>query len=463
MTESSVERLESLIASRTGLKLRLRQRESLNRVVADRVGGLGMNHADEYGDLLQADSAGAKAEWARLVGILTNNETYFFRDRGQIALLRDRILPELIAQNESTHTLRLWSAGCSTGEEAYTLAILVNELLPEAVRFGARKWTISILGTDIDEPSLLRASQGVFGPWSFRSTDLPIKQRYFSRQEGGWKISEACRSLVTIQSCNLVADPYPSQGTGIQEMDLILCRNVFIYFDPYSVSSVLQKFAKTLREGGYLMTGHVETSGRAIPTLAMRSFPESDIYQKATLEPKQLAKRALYAQRRLPYSDRRASAIASARPVANPVVTPVPAIAKTPGAGKTRLTEIWTLANLGHYAQAIEHCERLIEEQPFAFAPYELLASIAQEQGQTDEAKRLLKKAIYLSPVSPHLYMEIGAIYRNEGDIPRASRMESTALDLLRHLPPDELIELPEGPSVRECIAYLTAVSKDGA
>src|SRR5262249_48804181 len=137
-------RLEELVASYTGLHTRSRDREALQRGAAAGMKRQGLSRPEEYLRLLGADTGEAAAEWKRLATHLTNPESPFLRDRTQMALLRDTVLPELTARNRAQRRLRLWSAGCSTGQEPYSLAILLQEVLPDRER-----WDISILGTDI--------------------------------------------------------------------------------------------------------------------------------------------------------------------------------------------------------------------------------------------------------------------------------------------------------------------------
>ncbi len=489
MDKSSFYRFERLIALQMGLQLRPRDRETLRGTLAARMAALRLRDADDYHRLLQAGTPAAESEWDLLTARLTNNESYFFRDKGQMALLRERILPELILRNQARRSLRLWSAGCSTGEEPYSLAILVDELLPQLGESSGSRWEIVILGTDIDEQALQLASRGIYGSWSFRTMEPAHKKRCFHRREGGWQVTESSRSIVTFGRCNLVADSFPSTATGIYEMDLILCRNVFIYFGREAISAVLTKFAQTLRAGGYLMTGHTEIQGQPIESLQVRTFPESVVYRrvgKASIGVATGARAAgspigtvgghgipaAHSQSPLP-----APAASHASPASTPQATVVEhalADAEACYAARDYIAVIQTLrplqeptedrvlvlcahahANLGHYEEASGCCRRLIERCAFASEPYELLASIAQEQRHYDEAKRLLKMALYLAPTSPFAYLELGALYLSEGDTVRARKMHVTALELLQTFAPETSVGAMGGPPAHEWVVHL--------
>ena len=252
MEQALLQQFRQLIATHTGLQIREQEREALGKTLAVRAKSLQLRQPEQYYQLLETGSAQCKAEWKQLIVLLTNQESYFFRDKGQFTLLRDRILPELIKANRERRTLRLWSAGCSTGEEPHSLAMLVDQLLPQ--RNG---WNICILGTDIKEAALEEARLGVYSPWSFRLVEPDLQQRYFKEQQTDYKLDARIRSMVTFRQGNLFKDQFPNTAAGFYDMDLILCRNVFIYFEWTAVSVVIDKFAGTLRDGGYLMTGHL--------------------------------------------------------------------------------------------------------------------------------------------------------------------------------------------------------------
>ena len=214
MDETFLYRIEQLISARAGLQLRPREREALRGTLAARMAALHLRHADEYHQLLQAGTSDAESEWEQLMARLTNNESYFFRDKGQMALLRERILPELIARNQATRTLRLWSAGCSTGEEPYSLAMLVDELLPQRETASGADWEIVILGTDIDGPALEQARRGIYGSWSFRTMEPELQQRCFHRQEDGWQVAEASRVSSHLWPVQSRRRPVSKHGNG---------------------------------------------------------------------------------------------------------------------------------------------------------------------------------------------------------------------------------------------------------
>ncbi|HJV37066.1 CheR family methyltransferase, partial [Geomonas sp.] len=178
-----------------------------------------------------------------LAGHLTIGETYFFRDPRSLEATETSILPPLLrARRGKDQRLRIWSAGCSTGEEAYTLAILLHRLLPDV-----REWNISILATDINAAALQKGMAGVYGKWSFRATPSWFKSLYFTPQpEGSLRVVDNVKRMVHFEYLNLAEDSYPSLPTNTNAMDLIFCRNVLMYFSPEMARTVVAKLNKSL-------------------------------------------------------------------------------------------------------------------------------------------------------------------------------------------------------------------------
>lgn len=264
MNDLLIEDFIQLISAVTGLHIREEDKQNLSKKLHTRIKALKLSALEQYYQLLKPSNVESNSlnrcerEWQELTLLLTTGETYFFRDRGQISLLKNHILPELINSKkyEAKRSLRIWSAGCSTGEEAYSLAILIQELIPEW-----NKWDILILGTDINSQSIEKAKQGIYDSWSFRMVEPKLKQRYFNQHRTAWKVDKQIRSIVKFEIGNLLNDSFPSSTSEIYNMDVILCRNVFIYFDFQTISVILKKLANTLNSGGYLIAGHSELHG----------------------------------------------------------------------------------------------------------------------------------------------------------------------------------------------------------
>lgn len=210
-------------------------------------------------------------ELKSIVDILTVNETYFFRELNQLKTFSEEILPELLATNKDTRKLRIWSAGCSTGEEPYSIAMLILE------KGFFHNWNIEITGSDINQRVLQVARSGLYGKNSFRATDRYFLKKYFREEDGLCRITDTVKQLVNFNHLNLV-DPFKVKLVG--PMDAIFCRNVFIYFDYPSRRRVIDMFYDRLSEGGYLLLGHAESLINISTAFTLRHFKYDMVYQK---------------------------------------------------------------------------------------------------------------------------------------------------------------------------------------
>ena len=218
-------------------------------------------------------NANKDQELTELINLLTTNETYFFREEFQLRTFTEEVLPELKAckEREGDRRLRIWSAGCSTGEEPYTLAMLILDL-PEF-----RDWQVDIIGTDISQRVLQIARKGIYGESSFRNAPAHYRERFFHPVEGKYRIDDRVKKLVTISHLNLFDSPRVSL---IGRMDAIFCRNVIIYFDLPAKKRVIDSFAQRLRPGGFLMLGHSESLMNITTAFKLRHFTHDMVYQK---------------------------------------------------------------------------------------------------------------------------------------------------------------------------------------
>ena len=493
MNDAQIQLFIELIAAHTGLQIRPQDRSGLSQKLLTRMKAIKIALPEKYYQILAAPSLESQSEWRELALLLTINESYFMRDKGQFSLLKKVIIPELIQQKRKLHeklgikpTLRIWSAGCSTGEEPYSLVIILKQLIPDW-----DKWKIIVLGTDINQAAIAKAQRGIYSPWSFRLVDSELQTQYFERRKTEWEIDRKLRKFVSFSSINLVTDDFPNIYTDIQNMDLILCRNVFVYFEAQYISQVLKKFAKTLRPGGYLITGHAEINSHVIHEFQAKVFPESVVYQVKNVAGGELGKndnfgdigsllaagnglgkvlRSRYFEGDM--ASKKVPALPSTLPADQAVAcgaerhrqTPQMLILEAKACFKNKayteainkakqalvlqshnfeadylLAQIY--ANLGCYSQAIEHCKRASKADAMSIFPNYLQAHIAEEQGDLETAKNFLKKTIYLCPSFVSAYLELGNIYSKEGKLNIAIKMYNSSCDILQKLPPNTPIE----------------------
>jgi chemotaxis protein methyltransferase CheR len=225
----------------------------------------------EYYHFLRYDRK-REEELAVLIDNLTTNETYFFRESSQLRAFSEEVLPELRRTHAGRKTLRIWSAGCSTGEEPYTIAILLLESGD-----WWRDWQVEILGSDINQRVLHAARRGVYKKSAHRATSPDMLAKYFTDEKGDYRISDSVKELVSFSSVNLL-DPFKT--SLISNMDIIFCRNVIIYFDKEAKKKVIASFHNKLREGGYLFLGHSESLINISNAFELRTLKNDLLYQK---------------------------------------------------------------------------------------------------------------------------------------------------------------------------------------
>ncbi|MBK9290487.1 MAG: tetratricopeptide repeat protein [Bacteroidetes bacterium] len=207
---------------------------------------------------------------------ITIGETYFFREQPSVDFIRQIIAPEVrnaIAQNKTPYNI--WTAACSTGEEPYSVVILLLEEIPTL-----SPAELQILATDINAEALNKARMASYREWSFRVTPPQLRERYFRREQQAWVISERVRSFVRFQIHNLVNDPYPFGPSSGETCQLILCRNVFIYFDQPTIGAVANKFFDILEPGGWLITSQVELNDELFQAFIRIGHSNGFFYRK---------------------------------------------------------------------------------------------------------------------------------------------------------------------------------------
>lgn len=240
-------RICALMRERTGIELGEAKRPLCQTRLIRRLRALGLNSYAAYVALLDDPDS---TEYVEMVNALTTNVTAFFREQHHFELLAREVLPPLARRGGR---IRIWSAGCSTGEEPWSLAMVVREVL------GA--WAgldIKVLATDIDTQVLAHARAGIYTDDSVEAVPLGRRRRFFARgtgaNQGRWRIADELRGLITFNQLNLF-EPWPMRGT----FDVIFCRNVIIYFDTPNKVTLLRGFHDKLYTGGYLFLGHSES------------------------------------------------------------------------------------------------------------------------------------------------------------------------------------------------------------
>ncbi|MCL4262357.1 MAG: tetratricopeptide repeat protein [Anaerolineae bacterium] len=416
-----------------------------------------------------------RSEMTRLLNLLTVGETHFFRDSAQFNALAQHILPALInrkreaaaAMGQGTPPqLRLWSAGCATGEEAYSLAILLHELIPDIAQ-----WRILILATDLNENYLAQARQATYYDWSFREERAQqLRSRYFqpARQNGrdGYQLQDQVRRLVTFAPHNLAADDFPGTVTNTVYMDLILCRNVSIYFAPETTRQVVQRFHQALVADGWLVVGHAEPSLATYSAFTGHIVNGTLLYQKTkggTAVPPPRPQFTLPAIQPTP-----PTAVSSTDPYeeAGQLISHgriEAAISLLEKAVTTQSPQAATLcllarayADLGQWPQARRWCEQARVVDPLLPEVYDVLAMIETHEGRPEAAIHNLKKVLYLDPARPLAHFHLALLYKKQSQVVMAQRALKNVLHRMESVPAESI--LPD--SDHTSAGRLTAVAQ---
>lgn len=269
--------LRDFVYQHCGLYFHEENRYLLEKRLSKRLQQLQLKNFKDYYYLLRY-SPQRENELTEVVNTLTTNETYFFREDFQLKTFVKEILPEIRAQKEreGERRLRIWSAGCSSGEEPYTLAMLLLDMP------AFQGWQIEIIGTDISQRVLNLARKGVYGTSSFRTTDDDYLRRFFVEYEGKYKIIDRVKNLVTISHLNLFDT---TKVSLLGKMDVVFCRNVIIYFDATGKKRVIDTFYQRLRPDGFLLLGHSESLMNISNQFALRHFTHDMVYQRPASSP----------------------------------------------------------------------------------------------------------------------------------------------------------------------------------
>lgn len=259
------------IYRRTGMSYGEAKRYFIDHRLLERVAQTGSPSVQSYLSLLRFDTTGRELE--TIVNALTVNETYFYREEHQFACLTRSILPDVVRRKRRGERVRLWSLPCSTGEEAYSIAIWLLENWPEV-----DQWDIEIMASDIDTRVLAAAREGIYDARSVQRLPKAILGRYFQPlPDDRWRILDTLRGSIEFTQVN-VADL--NQMAAFRDVDVIFCRNMLIYFDDVSRREAAESMYACLRPGGYVCLGHSESMSRISSLFDVRRFEDAIVYQR---------------------------------------------------------------------------------------------------------------------------------------------------------------------------------------
>lgn len=382
------------------------------------------------------DTPETSPQWQALLQALMIGETYFFRHRAQLNWLHDIILPEML--EISSDNINIWSAGCASGEEVYSLAITIYE----AVRAVQRR-NIQLIGTDVNKSALELATRGRYRSWSFRqSTDL-FRQTYFDEIEGELQIKPYIQHMVTLSQRNLLA------GAPLTSMDVIMCCNVLLYFTEEATGRVETLFFEALRPGGWLLLGQAEALRFGRERWQTHLFPGGAAYQKPRTHTQQL-RVAIYHEMPLHLSTEtmpnqnsddsdypealhalRLKHYDKAETIIHNILT------AAPGDDRAYVLRGYILANRDQAAGAQAELDRALRLNSLNADAHYLKGVLYLEQGEMEQAAEALRSALYCQPGHPLASIILGNLYLQTSQADKAQRIWTTALEALQSLSPD--------------------------
>lgn len=476
--------LREFLLQHLGLYFTERQEKDLYRKMQEAAVAFGHQDVDAFIVWL-VNQYLTKEQTERLAEFLTIGETYFLREKHAYNYLEFEYLPRIIAERRAHNNkkLKLWSAGCASGEEPYTLAILLKRILPDI-----KEWDITILATDINPAFLAKARHGVYSKWSFRKAPRGFIEHNFEEIEPGrFKIDASLRQLVSFSYLNLVDDVFPSVETNTHQMDVIFCRNVMIYFSPEGIERVGNKLYDCICSSGILITSPVEVSNMQRSRFNVSLHSSCHVFNKESrscdAEPVRNGRLSSVSNANTDSSQEIFEKLAKLSRVTREKKAAEKAAEKTARVAdgfvrsssedyskalalyhqdkleeaehmlkqmlqmqegldeNSKLLLARIMANNGKLEAANDLCKRVIEVNPVNASAYYLQAVVYYELGQKAEAIRAAENVLFLQPNYVLAHYLLGCIRMSEEDERYSKQHFNNLKRLLNAKDPDDLID----------------------
>lgn len=382
-------------------------------------------------------------EWQRLINTLTIGETYFLREENHFELLKKHILPKLVLhrRQQKNYRLRVWSAGCASGEEPYSIAIILHQFLPDIA-----KWDIEIYGSDINDYTLTTARLGIYRPWAFRDTDAIFQQNYFNKVEGGYQIKPFVQSMVNFRQQNLL-----DKNTH-GKFDIIFCKNVMLYFDDPYINQVETHLFDALNPRGWLFLGQAEALRFNRDRWKTHIFPGAPIYQ----HPKGVNTPIEYPAKPAELDDDTQPIPVMLGDAENYYLLAVDAIHEDNNTLAEHYLSLaisekhdlavshtllaWLFANRKAFPEAEAHIKATLAKNALHADAHYVSAMVAHEQGDVTDAIRELHMTLYCDNYHVLATLMLGNIYAKTGDLPRAYNQWAKVRRFLDGLDPSDYV-----------------------
>ena len=404
---------QRLITERTGIVLLDHQLNNLQTTIEKACLRFGYNSSSDYLRKLR-DEVSLSPEFEFLIDAITVGESYFFRDVAQMELLKGNLLPEIIARKrqEKDYSLRIWSAGCSNGQEIYSLVIMLHELLPDI-----KDWTLHFLATDINTEVLANAIRGHFREWSFRATSTELKNKYFTPVDQEYALDKRLCECVKFTYLNLSEDIFPSILSQTHALDLILCRNVFIYIEPKTIQLIMNRFSNCLVNGGILLLGPSDHISGSIKDLNHVQRGGTSYFKKVSALPdvnEGLWPISVSLENSEPLIDFTAATHTVKQPndVLNVVAQETHSTKKAQEySGLKLFDQIIQMLREELWTDVLEVIKQAENEQGTSADLWQIKANALANLGLLDESLQACQQSLALDPCDKHTYLIQGIVY----------------------------------------------------
>ena len=498
LPEPTLQALRAYLLANLGLSYSKNQEKDLVRKIEYAAKEFGYANPARFVDWLLHNKL-TDQQTSALASHLTIGETYFMREKKGFDFLEQIYLPGLIHKRYGADKrLRVWCAGCATGEEAYSLAIVLLQSIP-----NIQHWDISILATDINSVFLEKAKKGIYAKWSFRNNSKEFINRYFIKEGNNkFRIRPRIQKMVKFAPLNLVEENYPSLTNQTEGIDIIFCRNVLIYFSPEGTRGVTDRLHRSLVKGGILVVSPVEMSGLISPKFSRINYAGFTIYQKGVHKPDRKQEPAwpfpdpvpffptpLPVQKKEPviHVDDQAELerLKKLLPGKKTQAPPQPTVQEYEQAlilfnqgsfeeaeallsglekkealnGKPVISLLAkTKANLGKLNEAEELCDKALQLDKLDPGLNYLLATIKQEQGDDKKVIFMLNRALYLDPNFILAHFLLGTQHLKAGNHSSGKKHFRNAVKCLSKLDPDEILPESDGLTAKSFNEILTSI-----
>jgi chemotaxis protein methyltransferase CheR len=416
----------ALLERRTGLVFHPHQLPLLIEAAAETARQFGHADVHQLAQVLSMLPDGAP-ELDQLIARVTVGESFFFRDAAQMDFLRSEFLPALIRRRQGHRSLRVWSAAVAAGQELYSVAMLLRELLPDI-----DSWNLHLRGTDINLQALRSAVEGRYPEWSMRAVDPQQRARHFIEDPGGGaRVRPELQGLARFSVLNLAGEGFPSMADDLHSFDLILCRNVFIYFDQQRVHEILARIVRCLAPGGVLMLGASDLV--AVHVDGLETVQRDGLCYYRLSRPKDAAPA-------MPAPAQRTDADALSRLASGSRWRELVSLAERADMQKLRNDAhscrqvAVAFGNLGRPEEALDWCGRALQLEPTSAEAHYLQALLKVEAGDDAAALEALRRALFLAPDLLGAHHQRALLHLRAGHRERGLRSLRNALSLARRL-----------------------------